>query len=146
MRSLNRGEVYQKEIGGRARSAGDAQCAMLGLQGIKDTFELVKHELFNQKKKKMKPTSSASKYNICFNHLWTILIFIIIQIFCILISFRGKVISRLENGSGKHSSINKINSSSCKLIKTLICQEHLPQGFIAVGTLMRSKTGERGVV
>ena len=50
MKPQNWGEVDQKEIGGWAQSAGDAQCAMLGPQGIKDTFELVKHENLSKKK------------------------------------------------------------------------------------------------
>ena len=46
MRPLNWGE---KEIDGRAQSAGDARCATLGPQGIEDTFKLVKHENLTEK-------------------------------------------------------------------------------------------------
>ena len=68
MRPLSWGGVDRKEISGRAQSAGDAQCAMLGPRGIEDTFELVKHEIL-AKNKKVRHTLSASKYNISFNHL-----------------------------------------------------------------------------
>ena len=68
MRPLSWGGVDRKEIGRRAWSAGDARCAMLRPRGIKDTFELVKHEIL-AKNKKVKHTLSVSKYNISFNHL-----------------------------------------------------------------------------